>query len=366
MSRDRDERFMRQALMLARKGYGRTSPNPMVGALLVKRGKVIGEGWHKRAGAPHAEIEAIRAAANSRGATIYVTLEPCSTVGRTPSCVEAVKAAGIRRVVVAATDPNPAHAGRAFRRLRSAGIVVSRGVLASEATELNAAFGHWIVNATPLVTVKAAMTLDGRIATAGGESKWITGRAARRHGQLLRKGSDAILVGINTVLADDPALKAKGKLKSRPLRRIILDSHARTPLAAKVLNDELAHVTTVVVTRDAPERRVDAIAKKVNLLVSPIRKGRVDLRWLLKRLGREEVTSLLVEGGGEVNASFLQGDLAHRVAFFYAPKILGGSEARRAVGGYGARSLDEVLELGNVEWSRVGADLLLTARIAGA
>ena len=366
MSRDRDERFMRQALMLARKGYGRTSPNPMVGALLVKRGKVIGEGWHKRAGAPHAEIEAIRAAANSRGATIYVTLEPCSTVGRTPSCVEAVKAAGIRRVVVAATDPNPAHAGRAFRRLRGAGIEVSKGVLAAEATELNAAFGHWIVNATPLVTVKAAMTLDGRIATAGGESKWITGPAARRHGQLLRKGSDAILVGINTVLADDPALKAKGKLKSRPLRRIILDSHARTPLAAKVLNDELAHVTTVVVTRDAPERRVDAIAKKVNLLVSPIRKGRVDLRWLLKRLGREEVTSLLVEGGGEVNASFLQDDLAHRVAFFYAPKILGGSEARRAVGGDGARSLDEALELGNVEWSRVGADLLLTARIAGA
>jgi diaminohydroxyphosphoribosylaminopyrimidine deaminase/5-amino-6-(5-phosphoribosylamino)uracil reductase len=182
----------------------------------------------------------------------------------------------------------------------------------------------------------------------------------------LRKGSDAILVGINTVLADDPALKAKGKLKSRPLRRIILDSNARTPIAAKVLNDELAHVTTVVVTRDAPERRVDAIAKKVNLLVSPIRKRRVDLRWLLKRLGREEVTSLLVEGGGEVNASFLQDDLAHRVAFFYAPKILGGSEARRAVGGDGARSLDEALELGNVEWSRVGADLLLTARIAGA
>ncbi len=366
MSRDRDERFMRQALMLARKGYGRTSPNPMVGALLVKRGKVIGEGWHKRAGAPHAEIEAIRAAANSRGATLYVMLEPCSTVGRTPSCVEAVKAAGIRRVVVAATDPNPAHSGRAFRRLRGAGIEVSKGVLAAEATELNAAFGHWIVNATPLVTVKAAMTLDGRIATADGESKWITGPAARRHGQLLRKGSDAILVGINTVLADDPALKAKGKLKSRPLRRIILDSHARTPLAAKVLNDELAHVTTVVVTRDAPERRVDAIAKKVNLLVSPIRKGRVDLRWLLKRLGREEATSLLVEGGGEVNASFLQGDLAHRVAFFYAPKILGGNEARRAVGGDGVRSLDEALELGNVEWSRVGADLLLTARIAGA
>ncbi len=366
MSRDRDERFMHQALMLARKGYGRTSPNPMVGALLVKSGRVIGEGWHKRAGAPHAEIEAIRAAANPKGATLYVTLEPCSTVGRTPPCVEAVKAAGIRRVVVAASDPNPVHIGRAFRQLRSAGVAVSKGVLASEASELNAAFGHWIVNATPLVTVKAAMTLDGRIATAGGESKWITGPAARRHGQLLRKGSDAILVGINTVLADDPGLRVKGKLKSRPLRRIILDSRARTPLAAKILNDELAHATTVVVTRDAPERRADAIAKKANVLISPVRKGSVDLRWLLKRLGREEITNLLVEGGGEVNASFLQGGLAHRVAFFYAPKILGGNDARRAVGGAGARSLGEVLELENVGWSRIGADLLLTARIAGA
>lgn len=366
MSLNRDERFMRQALMLARKGYGRTSPNPVVGALLVRRGKVIGEGWHKRAGASHAEIEAIRSATNSKGATLYVTLEPCSTVGRTPSCVEAVKAAGIRRVVVAATDPNPAHAGRAFRRLQGAGIEVRKGVLAAEATELNAAFGHWITEGVPLVTIKAAMTLDGRIATAAGESKWITGPTARRHGQDLRRGSDAILVGINTVLADDPSLKVKGKLKSQPLRRLILDSHARTPLAAKVLNDELAHVTTVVVTRDAPESRVDAIAKKVNLLVSPIRRGRVNLRWLLKCLGREEVTNLLVEGGGEVNASFLKDDLAHRVAFFYAPKILGGSEARRAVGGDGARSLGEALELENVEWSQVGADLLLTARIVGA
>lgn len=366
MSRDRDERFMRQALVLARKGYGRTSPNPMVGALLVKRGRVIGEGWHKRAGAPHAEIEAIHATANPKGATLYVTLEPCSTVGRTPSCVEAVKAAGIRRVVVAAVDPNPAHAGRAFRRLRGVGIDVSKGMLASEASELNAAFDYWIVHDMPLVTVKAAMTLDGRIATAHGESKWITGPAARRRGHHLRKGSDAILVGINTVLADNPSLTVKGKLKSRPLRRIILDSHARIPLTAKVLNDELAHATTVVVTRDAPKRRVDAITKMASLFVSPTRKGRVDLRWLLKRLGTEEVTNLLVEGGGEVNASFLVGGLAHRVVFFYAPKILGGNDSRRAVSGDDARNMSEALELENVEWNRVGADLLLTARIVGA
>lgn len=357
---------MRQALILARKGYGRTSPNPMVGALLVKKGKVIGEGWHKRAGVPHAEIEAIRSAANPMEATLYVTLEPCSTVGRTTSCVDEVRSSGIRRVVMAAIDPNPAHAGRGFRLLRDAGIGVTKGILAEESSELNAAFNHWIVHGIPLVTVKAAITLDGRIATASGQSKWITGLAARRHGQYLRKGNDAILVGIETILEDDPSLSVKGKLKARPLRRIVLDTHARTPLAANILNDENSHLTTIVATVDAPKCRVDAVSKKVNVLVSPVRKGRVDLCWLLKRLGREEITNLLVEGGGEVNASFLLGGLAHRVSLFYAPKILGGNDARRAVGGLGADGLSEALKLSEVEWRRVGADLLLTAGITGA
>ena len=362
----RDEHFMRQALTLARKGYGRTSPNPMVGAVLVKGGKVIGQGWHRRAGAPHAEVEAIRDAGQCKGATLLVTLEPCSTTSKTPPCVEAIKAAGVRRVIVAATDSNPEHAGRGFRQLRLAGIEVSRGLLADEAAELNASFNHWIVCGTPLVTVKSAMTLDGRIATASGESKWITGPAARREGKRLRKGSDAILVGINTVLADDPGLMVKGKLKSRPLRRIILDSKARIPLTARVLNDEFVEATTVVVARDAPEQMVKAIARKANVMVASQKNGRVDLRWLLKRLGREEVVSLLVEGGGEVNASFLEGGLAHRVAFFYAPKILGGDGARRAVAGVGARSLGEAVRLEDARWRKVGVDLMLTARVAGA
>jgi diaminohydroxyphosphoribosylaminopyrimidine deaminase/5-amino-6-(5-phosphoribosylamino)uracil reductase len=239
-------------------------------------------------------------------------------------------------------------------------------LLADEAAELNGAFNHWIVRGTPLVTVKAAMTLDGRIATANGESKWITGPAARREGHRLRKGSDAILVGINTVLADDPSLTVKGKLKSRPLRRIILDSRARIPLKARVINDEFSESTTVVVAKGAPARRVNAIARKANVMVAPRKKGRVDLCWLLKRLGREEVASLLVEGGGEVNASFLEVGLAHRVAFFYAPKILGGDDARRAVAGDGSRSLSEAVRLENVSWSRVGVDLMLTARVSGA
>lgn len=360
----RDELHMRRALVLARKGYGRTSPNPMVGAVVVKSGRVLGEGWHRRAGAAHAEVEAINAAGDCRGATLYVTLEPCSTQGRTPPCVDAILSAGIRRVVAATVDPNPVHAGKAFRRLRRNGVKVAKGILAAEAVELNTAFNHWIVHGTPLVTVKAAMTLDGRIATASGESKWITGPAARREGHRLRKGNDAILVGINTVLADDPALIVKGKLKARPLRRIILDSSARIPLKSRVLNDDLAAATTVVVTKKAPKRRVKALGERA--LVAPARKGQVDLRWLLQQLGREEVSSLLVEGGGEVNASFLEAGLAQRVAFFYAPKIIGGESARRAVAGRGVRSLGEVMRLDDAQWQRVGVDLMLTARVVAA
>ena len=209
----RDAAFMRRALRLARQGYGTTSPNPMVGAVLVKGGRIIGRGWHRRAGAPHAEIEALRDAQKrghkAKGATLYVTLEPCCTQGRTPPCTDAIVAAGIRRVVVGAVDPNPRHRGRAFKILRRAGTAVTQGVMAEECARLNEAFNHWIVHRTPFVTVKAGMTLDGKIATAAGESRWITGEKARAYGMKLRQGADAILVGINTVLADDPSLTVR-------------------------------------------------------------------------------------------------------------------------------------------------------------
>jgi len=357
----------------------------MVGAVLIKAGKVIGQGWHHRVGEPHAEIEAIRDAqrknASTQSATLYVTLEPCCTHGRTPPCTDAIKAAGIKRVVVAAMDPNPKHSGKGFKVLKRAGINVSsfdgrarRSApyrdLAAEATRLNEAFNHWIVHRTPFVTVKAAMTLDGKIATASGESKWITGSEARAEGMRLRAGADAILVGVNTVLADDPSLAVrevrnlKSKLQAPRLRRIILDSQARTPKRAKVITDEFASLTTIVVGTDAPETRVRSLAKQVAVIRAPLRRGRIDLRWLLRRLGKENVTSLLVEGGGEVNASFLLDGFAHRVTFFYAPKILGGRGSRKAVAGEGARSLAETLSLRDVEWREVGDDLLMTARVA--
>jgi len=383
---DADAGFMRQALRLARRGYGTTSPNPMVGALLVRGGLVIGRGWHRRAGEPHAEIEALRDAQQRgravRGATLYVTLEPCSTQGRTPPCVAAIIAAGIRKVVVGATDPNPRHAGRAFPLLAQAGIATARGTLAEECARLNAAFNHWIVHRSPWVTVKAAMTLDGKIATASGESKWITGEKARAYGMRLRRGADAILVGINTILADDPSLTARpvrpasaaaqsGVCGSNGLRRLVLDARARTPLSARVVSDEQAELTTIVVGEAAPAKRVTALARRSRVMVAPAAgadqaprgradRGRIDLPWLLRRLGSEDVTSLLVEGGGEVNASFLLAGLAHRVAFFYAPKILGGRDSLRSVAGAGARSLGEAVALDDVRWRKLGPDWLLT------
>jgi len=378
--------YMRQTLRLARRGYGATSPNPMVGALLVKGSRIIGRGWHRRAGAPHAEIEAIRDAEHrgqtTQGATLYVTLEPCCTHGRTPPCTEAIVAAGIKRVIIGATDPNPRHSGRAFGILKRASIEVTHGVLREACQQLNEAFNHWIVHHTPFVTIKAAMTLDGKIATACGESKWITSEKARAYGMRLRQGADAILVGVNTILADDPSLTVRSQRPAarheKPLRRIVLDAMGRTPLLARVVTDEHHALTTIVVSELVPKSRVSALEKNVGVLVAPLLEFRkrgvhrvrpasprplLDLRWVLKTLGAENITSLLVEGGGEVNASFLSRHFAHRIAFFYAPKILGGRDSVPAVAGDGVRTLQKALRLADVKWRRLGPDLLLTARI---
>ena len=369
--------YMRLALRLARRGYGTTSPNPMVGAVLVKGGKIIGRGWHHRAGEPHAEIEALRDARErghtAKGATLYVTLEPCCTRGRTPPCTDAIVASGIKSVVAGAVDPNPRHRGRGFGILRQAGLAVTHGVMAAECARLNEAFNHWIVHHTPFVTVKGGMTLDGKIATAAGESKWITGEKARAYGMKLRQGVDAILVGINTVLADDPSLTVrthtsearspKPKVRSHVLRRIVLDAQGRTPLTSKIVSDEWVAWTTIVVSDSAPKRRIANLAKRADVLVAPSSDGKINLGWLLKRFGAQNITSLLVEGGGEVNASFLLQGLAQRVAFFYAPMILGGRASRWAVAGEGARTLAGSLSLTALEWRRLGVDWLLSARI---
>lgn len=366
-----DVSFMRRALRLAQRGRGCTSPNPMVGAVLVRGGRVVGEGWHQRAGGPHAEVEALetarQAGRSARGATLYVTLEPCCTTGRTPPCTEAIIRAGIRRVVVAATDPNPAHAGRGFEVLRQAGIRVETGVLAEPAERLNWAFNYWVAHRRPAVTVKAAMTLDGKLADAQGHSQWITGEVARAHAMRLRAAHDAVLVGVNTVLADDPALTLRTpQLRQRlhPWRRLILDPRARTPLAARVLQPEVHTETVVVVGPAAPRPRRLALAARAVVWEAPWGKNGLDLRRLLEWLGEREVTALLVEGGGETQAAFLLQGWAQRVAFFYAPKVLGGGASRRAVAGRGARDWEEVLRLAHPRWRRLGEDWLLEAEVA--
>ncbi len=359
----------------------------------MKGGTIIGRGWHRQAGGPHAEIEALHDAQkrghHSKGATLYVTLEPCCTHGRTPPCTDAIRAAGIQRVIVGTVDPNPKHAGRGLSILRGAGLEVrllghepgkrgdpSAQKLADECAGLNVSFNHWVLHRTPFVTVKAAMTLDGKIATASGESKWITGEAARASGMKLRQGSDAILVGINTILHDDPSLTARKEMANgswkvvKPIRRIVLDSMARTPLKAKVVSDEYAALTTIVVSARAPQQRVVALKRRVNVLIAPRTNSAVrrppsalELPWLLRKLGAENVMSLLVEGGGEVHASFLLGGFAQRVAFFYAPKILGGRDSRKAVAGEGVKNLSEIIQLCEVEWRQLGPDLGMTARV---
>jgi diaminohydroxyphosphoribosylaminopyrimidine deaminase / 5-amino-6-(5-phosphoribosylamino)uracil reductase len=363
-----DLRFMRLALRLARRGLGRTSPNPMVGAVLVRDGAIIGQGWHRRAGGPHAEIEALSAAgAKARSATLYVSLEPCSTHGRTPPCTDAIVAAGIARVVAAAQDPNPTHCGKGFEILKNAGIAVDVGLLRDEAEELNEAFNHWIVSRTPFVTVKAAMSLDGKIATISGESKWITGEKARREGMKMRTGADAILVGVNTIIRDGPSLTIRlPGFERKELRRIVLDPRARTPLAAKAVSDSKRSLTTLVVSPGAPRRKVVALSKRVRVLEAPIKNGAFDLPWLLRELGAENVTSLLVEGGGETNATFLEAGLAQRVAFFYAPLVIGGRNVPVSVGGKGVQLLRDRISLYNESWHRVGQDLYLSARVNNA
>ena len=366
---------MREALRLAKRAKGETSPNPLVGAVLVRRGRIIGRGWHRRAGLAHAEVNAIEDAVknghSTRGATLYVTLEPCSTTGRTPPCTQAIVDAGIDRVVVAATDPNPSHAGRAFQKLRRNGLTVEHGLLADRATEMNAVFNHWITTGLPWVTVKAAMTLDGKIATASGESKWITGPLARREGMKLRHVADAIVVGVNTILADDPSLtvrdvrRPKAEWRGPELRRIVLDPRARIPLDARALNDELASATTVVVSADAPAKRLAKLKTRCEVMTCRLAKRGFSLRPLLRRLAKQGVTSLLVEGGGETNAAFVEAGLVDQVAFFYAPKILGGRDACTGVAGEGL-PLAAGLALEKIRWRNLGPDLMLTARVARA
>ena len=355
---------MREALRLARNAVGRTAPNPLVGAVIVREGRIVAAGWHREAGTPHAEIHALRMAEGlARGATLYVTLEPCAHYGRTGPCTKAVAEAGIRRVVVAMRDPNPLVAGKGIRILEEAGLEVTVGVLEDEARRLNEVFLKWIATKMPFVVLKTAMSLDGKIATHTGDSQWITNEAARLRVHRYRDAYEAILVGIGTVLADDPSLTARlpDGTGRNPLR-IVVDSLARTPLTARVVTDGAAP-TVIAVTKRAPKERCAALmAAGVRVLVAGDGQH-VDLRLLMKRLGQEEITSVFVEGGGKVNFALLAAGLVDKVYAFIAPKLIGGEDALTAVEGEGFARLSDAVELRRVEVESMEGNLLITGYV---
>ncbi len=353
-----DERYMRLALELGRKGEGWTRPNPIVGAVVVKDGRVVGWGWHKRYGGPHAEVFALEeAGAAARGATIYVTLEPCSHYGKTPPCVDRIIRAGIARAVVACRDPNPLVNGKGIEKLRAAGIEVAEGVLEEEAQRENEIFFKFIRTGTPFVQLKLAVSLDGRIATKSGDSKWITGAEARTAVHRLRRRFAAVLVGATTAVNDDPLLTVRRVEGPNPVR-LVLDGRGRIPLERRMFAEE---GRTIVATAAMPEEKEEGLrARGVEVWRIPGTGGKVDLQELLIRLGRENLDSLLIEGGGETAAAFLGAGLVDKVALFFAPIIIGGRDSVPAVGGAGVARISDAVRLKDVEVARFGADILVT------
>jgi diaminohydroxyphosphoribosylaminopyrimidine deaminase/5-amino-6-(5-phosphoribosylamino)uracil reductase len=339
-----DREYMKRALTLAKKGLGRTSPNPAVGAVIVKNGKIIGEGYHKKAGTSHAEVNAIASAVEStEGSTIYVTLEPCSTTGKTPPCTDAIITAKFAKVVIATLDPNPNHAGRGVEILNNAGIETIVGLEKSKCIEINKAFFHWIQTKTPYVILKMAMTLDGKIATANGNSKWITGPDARKNVQKLRKWSDAIMVGGGTVRADSPSLNVRNSqgnpIKNWKQPHRIVASRTMTPEDAGKLMGPGCQ--PVIISPDSPN----------------------EWRKVMKNFGENNITALLIEGGSELAASVIKAGIVNEIAFYIAPKILGGKNSIPVIGGKDPFSLDEALNLQNSKIRKIGDDFLITGEL---
>ncbi len=352
--------LMKRALCLAKRGQGRTSPNPMVGAVLVKDGRIVGEGFHPRAGEPHAEIFALRQAGEqARGATLYVNREPCCYYGRTPPCTQSLIAAGVAEVHLAMFDPNPLVAGRGRAELEAAGIRTIVGEREAEARALNEIFAHWITTGRPFVIAKFAMSLDGKIATRTGDARWITAPAARHYVHRLRNQVDAILVGVETVIADDPLLTTRlEKADVRHPLRVILDSTGRIPPTARVLDVALPGQTVIAATEVMPAERQQALM--VEVLVLPADDERVSLTALLATLGQRQVTSLLVEGGGTVLGSFFDQGLVDKALAFVVPLIIGGRDAPTPVGGAGVACIAEARRLECVRVRQLGPDVLIS------
>jgi len=361
-----DQHYMRLALNLARKAEGQTSPNPIVGAVVIKSGKVVAGGYHKKAGLPHAEIVALRkAGSKARGADLYVNLEPCCHYGRTPPCTEAIITAGIKRVVIGIRDPNHLVSGKGMRFLRKKGVEVVTGILKRDCEKLNESFLKYISTGRPWVILKSALSLDGKIATRTGNSKWITGSKARDYVHQLRGKVDAVLVGAGTVRADDPRLTArpkKGGMRN-PIRVIVAGKHS-IPVSSKIFNN--AHRERVIYATIAslpPARKKKLQKMGVVVLLIKHKRGQVDLPLLMAKLGEMGITSVMIEGGSEISGSVFREKLVDKVIYFLAPKIIGGKNAPSPVGGRGVDQLKDFMQIKNMSVARLGDDLVVEGNI---
>ena len=365
MSREEDIRFMSMALEEAQKGRGFTNPNPMVGAVIVRDGQVLAKGYHHRCGEGHAEVEAFKAAGDQdvTGATMYVTLEPCSHYGKTPPCADKIIEKKIGRVVVAALDPNPLVAGNGIRKLQEAGIEVETGILAEESIRLNEIFMHYIVDKDPFVLYKSAMSLDGKIATASGESQWISCEESRDEVQQLRHQYMGIMAGSETVIKDDPRLTCRIPGGLNPTR-IVVDSRLRIPMDANLVKTAGEVPTIVACTAEAPEDKKEALeAAGVTVLIIKENDGHVDLKDLMEEIGKMKIDSILLEGGGTLADAAFKAGIINKVQFYIAPEIIGGKEAMSPVGGSGIARLSDAAKLSDLSVRKVGSDICVTGYV---
>lgn len=357
-----DIKYMKRALTLAKKGLGKTSPNPAVGCVIVKDGIVIGEGWHKKAGEPHAEVNALKIAGElAQGADVYVTLEPCSHTGKTPPCSEALIRAGVKRVVVGMKDPNPKVNGGGLLALQQAGIETKCGVLENECRAINQAFIKHVTTGTPHVTYKCAMTLDGNIATITGESRWISCEESRKYVHLMRSRMDAVMVGVDTVIADNPQLTVRHVRGSNPLR-VIVDTRLRTPESVNVLNGQLSSKTIIATTETNPRVHLRYLQQGATILVCDEFDGRVCMKDLLKKLGEIGVQSVLLEGGSRLAGNMLQLGMIDELVFFVAPKVIGNNGFAPFTLLGGITNMEQAIRLEFSDVRLIGSDIVLTAR----
>ncbi|MFC1699387.1 bifunctional diaminohydroxyphosphoribosylaminopyrimidine deaminase/5-amino-6-(5-phosphoribosylamino)uracil reductase RibD [Candidatus Omnitrophota bacterium] len=361
------EKFMRLALKLAVRAKGLTNPNPLVGAVVVKNNKIVGQGYHRRAGAAHAEVVALDQAGRAAGASrLYVTLEPCGHIGRTAPCVEKIVASGVKEVIMAMSDPNPLNNGKGEQFLRRRGIKVTSGVLEKEAQDINQVFIKYITKHLPFVTVKLAQSLDGKIATSTGDSRWISSESSRKYVHKLRSQVDAILVGKNTVLKDDPLLSSRSKtqLSQKQPQKIVVDSKLRLRNNLKIFSAASPAPVILATTRLASGERIAAFRKKAQVIIARDKDKRVDLRDLLHKLAKQEIAHVLIEGGSEIVASALKEKLVDQLILFIAPKIVGGRAAPTAVAGKGVSTIRQASLLKDIQFKKIDTDLVVEGRLS--